>query len=168
MEVRSYRPEDAVPLGQVLHRAIRDGASARYAREQLEAWSPKAPDGPEWAARLAAAETVVAVEGETRLGFMNVDPNGYLDLAFVLPDKMGQGISDMLYAVLESRARARGTACLSTQASLLAEPFFTRHGWQLVRWQEVEINGVVLKNAWMEKRLALRTVHSDATLRTVV
>ena len=52
-----------------------------------------------------------------------------------------------------SNARSRGVACLSTQASLLAEPFFARHGWEVVRRQEVEMGGVVLENAWMEKRL---------------
>jgi putative acetyltransferase len=96
---------------------------------------------------------VVAVEGDDRLGFMNIDDRGYLDLAFVVPEQMGRGVSDMLYAVLESRARARGIGKLTSQASLLAEPFFLRHGWQVVRRQDIEINGVVLRNAWMEKVL---------------
>lgn len=153
MEVRSFRDEDAVPLGRLFHRSVRDGASARYNAAQLAAWSPAAPEGNAWAARLAACDTVVAVDGETRLGFMSMDETGYLDLAFVVPEQMGRGVSDMLYAVLESRAQARGTLRLSTQASLLAEPFFARHGWRVVRRQEVEMGGVVLENAWMEKPL---------------
>lgn len=154
MEVRSFQSADAIPLGVVFHRAVREGASRRYDRAQLEAWAPEAPTGPGWEARLAEADTVVAVEGDNRVGFMNVDDNGYLDLAFVLPERMGQGVSDLLYAVLESRARARGIERLTTQASLLAEPFFFRHGWRVVRRQEVEMSGVVLKNAWMEKTLS--------------
>ena len=153
MEVRSFEPADVGPLAEVFHRSVREGASRRYDRAQVEAWAPSAPQGPAWETRLAEADTVVAVEGEARLGFMNVDDNGYLDLAFVLPEQMGQGVSDLLYAVLESRARARGTRTLTSQASLLAEPFFARHGWQVVRRQEVEIGGVVLQNAWMEKVL---------------
>lgn len=153
MEVRSFEPADAGPLGRVFHRAVREGASRRYDRAQVEAWAPDVPVGPLWEERLAMADTVVAVEGDARLGFMNLDKNGYLDLAFVLPEHMGQGVSDLLYVVLESRARARGIETLTTQASLLAEPFFARHGWHLVRRQEVEINGVVLENAWMKKSL---------------
>jgi putative acetyltransferase len=153
MEVRSFEPADAVPLGQVFHRAVREGASCRYDRSQVEAWAPDVPVGPLWEERLALADTVVAVEGDDRLGFMNLDDNGYLDMAFVLPEHMGQGVSDLLYAVLESRARARGIKTLTTQASLLAEPFFARHGWRIVRRQEVEMGGVVLENAWMEKDL---------------
>lgn len=153
MEVRSYEPGDAAPLGVVFHRAVREGARHRYDDAQVAAWAPKAPEGPAWEARLEGADTVVAIEGADRVGFMNVDARGYLDLAFVVPEHMGQGVADMLYAVLESRARARGTEKLTTQASLLAEPFFARHGWRVVRPQEVEIGGVVLKNAWMEKPL---------------
>ncbi|MEM7753460.1 MAG: GNAT family N-acetyltransferase [Pseudomonadota bacterium] len=153
MEVRSYQPEDAGPLGQVFHRSVRDGAAKRYDAAQVAAWSPKPPAGIAWAERLAEADTVVAVEDDVHVGFMSVYDYGYLDLAFVLPEKMGQGVADMLYAVLESRARARGTRRLTTHASLLAEPFFARHGWRLVRRQEVERNGGMLKNAWMEKPL---------------
>ncbi|MGR3511750.1 MAG: GNAT family N-acetyltransferase [Paracoccaceae bacterium] len=153
MEIRSFELGDAAPLGEVFHRSVREGAAHRYGTHQVAAWAQHAPHGKAWETRLAEADTVVAVEGDTRLGFMNVDANGYLDLAFVLPEHMGQGVSDLLYAVLEGRARARGTAKLTTQASLLAEPFFARQGWHVVRRQEVEINGVVLENAWMEKQL---------------
>lgn len=153
MEVRSYLPGDAEGLGQVFFRAVREGAAGRYDPAQTAAWSPEPPAGPRWAERLEAADTVLAIDGSTPLGFMTVDSNGYLDLAFVVPEVMGQGVSDAIYAVLEGRARARGIAALTTQASLLAEPFFTRHGWQVLRRQEVEIGGVLLKNAWMEKHL---------------
>ena len=154
MEVRSYRPGDADRLGAVFHEAVREGASARYDAAQVAAWSPAAPSGARWAERLASAETVVAEDGARILGFMTLNPDGYLDLAFVVPEVMGQGVSDLLYAVLETRARGRGIGRITTQASLLAESFFARHGWTVTRRQEVEINGAVLKNAWMEKDLA--------------
>ncbi len=158
MEVRSFRAADAEPLGEVFHAAVRQGAVSRYAEEQVAAWSPEAPKGERWAERLSGADTVVAEEDGRLLGFMTADEAGYLDLAFVLPEAMGQGISDGIYSVLEGRARAKGISRLTTQASLLAEPFFARHGWTVVRRQEVEIGGVVLKNAWMEKLLGRREV----------
>lgn len=153
MEVRSYQDGDAEPLGQVFHRAVREGATARYDARQVEAWSPQAPSDTKWAERLAAADTVVASEDNRLVGFMSLNPDGYLDLAFVLPDVMGQGVADLLYAVLETRARGRGIVHLTTQASLLAEPFFAKHGWSVSRRQEVEIREAILKNAWMEKEL---------------
>ncbi|MDJ0639405.1 MAG: GNAT family N-acetyltransferase [Paracoccaceae bacterium] len=153
MEVRTFETRDAEALGMVFHRAVREGARARYGDTQTLAWSPAPPSGKAWAARLGAADTVVAEKDGEALGFMTVDEGGYLDLAFVVPEVMGQGVADTLYAVLESRARARRVARLTTQASLLAEPFFARHGWSVTRRQEVEMRGVVLQNAWMEKPL---------------
>lgn len=156
MEVRSYREEDADALGEVFHRAVREGAAARYDEAQVAAWSPAAPAGRDWAERLSDADTVVATEAGAPVGFMSVGANGYLDLAFVLPEAMGRGVSDALYAVLEGRARAAGLCHLTTEASLLAEPFLTRHGWMIVARQEVERDGITLKNARMEKWLAVR------------
>lgn len=153
LSVRSYQPGDAEALGQVFYQSVRAGARHRYSEAQVQAWCPEAPCGEAWTARLEAVDTIVAMEGDERTGFMTLDDTGYVDLAFVLPEAMGRGVSDALYAVLEGRARAAGTRSLSSQASLLAEPFFARHGWQVTKRQTVELRGVVLDNAWMEKRL---------------
>lgn len=154
LAVRSFVPDDAEALGEVFYRAVREGAAHRYSAAQVEAWSPKPPSGDAWRARLAEAETVVADSADGPVGFMTLDAKGYLDLAFVVPEAMGAGVSDAIYAVLEGRARSLGIAVLTTQASLLAEPFFARQGWAVTRRQDIEIGGVVLKNAWMEKTLA--------------
>ena len=96
----------------------------------------------------------MAVAADGPVGFMTLNPDtGYLDLAFVLPELMGKGVAATLYAMLESRARAAGLTRLTTEASLLSEPFFLREGWRLVRRQEVERSGARLSNALMEKSL---------------
>lgn len=153
LAVRSFVPDDAEALGEVFHRSVREGAAHRYTADQVEAWSPKPPSGEDWRTRLTEAQTFVADSKDGPLGFMTLDAKGYLDLAFVVPEAMGKGVADALYANLENRARTLGIAVLTTQASLLAEPFFARQGWQVTRRQEIEIGGVVLANAWMEKVL---------------
>lgn len=153
--VRSFIPGEAHALGQVFHRAVHEGASLRYTPEECAAWSPEPPRGRMWEDRLAEAETVVAETGAGPVGFMSLDMGrAYLDLAFVLPEAMGRGVAAALYAVLEGRARAAGLKRLTTEASLLAEPFFARQGWGLVQRQRVERHGVLLRNALMEKALA--------------
>lgn len=155
--VRSFAPSDAKALGEVFHRAVHEGASVRYTPEECAAWSPAPPSSRMWQDRLAGAETVVAETPAGPVGFMSLDlSRGYLDLAFVLPEAMGRGVAAALYAVLEGRARAAGLMRLTTEASLLAEPFFARQGWQLVARQQVERHGVLLRNALMEKTLRER------------
>ena len=157
LQVRSYAEGDTRALAELFHRAVHEGASARYTPEECAAWSPRVPDTRSWALRLGEAETVVADTSEGPVGFMSFYPDrGYLDLAFVAPEAMGQGVADLLYAVLEGRARARGLTRLETEASLLAEPFFGRRGWRVVRRQQVERLGVCLSNALMRKDLTGR------------
>ncbi|MEM6386830.1 MAG: GNAT family N-acetyltransferase [Pseudomonadota bacterium] len=158
MEVRSFRMEDAEAAGRLFHCSVREGARLKYSDAQVRAWSPDARTGPGWADRLGQADTVVAEDADGLLGFMSLTKDGYLDLAYVRPDAMGQGVSDAIYAVLEGRAAAQGITHLTVQASLLAEPFLSRKGWTVTQRQEVEMSGVVLKNAWMEKHLLVCNV----------
>lgn len=156
MELRSYRPGDAEGLAGIFFDAVRIGARGHYSDAERAAWAPDQKPGTNWPGRLANADTVVAEQGGQLLGFMSMQSGGYLDLAFVRPEAFGQGIGFALYAMLEGRARARGVANLTTEASLVAEPFFLRQGWQVIRRQNVDIRGVLLKNALMEKRLVAR------------
>jgi putative acetyltransferase len=154
-------PDEQAALARIFHRAVRKGAGRAYSRSQRAAWSPAPPAGPEWAARLAAGDTMVAERGGVRLGFMTLNmTTGFLDFAYVAPEAMGTGVADALYAVLEGRARVVGLARLDTEASRLAEPFLRRHGWEVTRRQEVERDGIKIPNAVMTKRLPHRTVQA--------
>lgn len=152
--VRPYQPGDLEELAQLFHRAVRDGAAGHYSDDQRAAWSPAPPAGDAWRRRVAEADTVVAEHAGTILGFMTLDlARGYLDFAYVAPEAMGQGVSDALYAVLESRARGSGLDRLATDASELARSFFARNGWQMVVRQEIERAGITLQNYRMVKQL---------------
>lgn len=152
--IRSYAEGDAPRLAGIFHRAVHEGAANRYSEAERKAWSPVRPDTRSWQLRLSEAETVVAETDAGPVGFMSLDlSRAYVDLAFVLPEVMGTGVAAALYCVLEGRARAHGLTVLTTEASLLAEPFFLRQGWRVIRRQEVERSGVLLRNAAMEKAL---------------
>lgn len=155
--IRPYRPADAIPLATLYHRAVNEGAAAKYDAAQRAAWSPEPPTSEGWRARVEEAVTIVAEHEGALLGFMTLDiETGFLDFAYVAPEVMGQGVAAALYAVIEGRARVKGHAVLETEASLLAEPFFRRNGWRLVKRQEVERSGVKIPNARMQKRLIRR------------
>ncbi len=155
--LRSFRPGDAIGLASLYHRAVREGAAGKYDDRQRAAWSPEVPTHAGWRARVEEAATVVAERDGVLLGFMTLDlETGFLDFAYVAPEVMGQGVASALYAVIEGRARVKGHARLETEASLLAEPFFLRHGWRIVRRQEIERAGVKIPNAVMEKWLVRR------------
>lgn len=154
----TYRPcrvTDTPGLAQLFHRAVHEGAGQHYSAAQRSAWSPEPPFSPDWHRRLIAAQTIVAEKDGALLGFMTLDiATGWLDFAYVIPEVMGQGVSDTLYAMIEGRARAVGLRDLETEASLLGERFFRRHGWRVVTRKQVTRDDITLPAAVMRKALA--------------
>lgn len=154
LTIRSYAPDDAIPLGRVYYRAVREGAARAYTAEQCAAWAPHAPASAVWRRRLAHGETLVAEQTGEPVGFMSLLADGHLDLVYVMPEVMGRGVAPALYAMLENRARVAGLQRLTTEASELARAFFLRHGWQVIARQDLVRDGVTLHNYQMEKRLS--------------
>lgn len=96
---------------------------------------------------------MVAREAGQPVGFMTLDSDGYIDLAFVAPAHQRRGIGGRLYARIETLARDAGMWRLHSQASYLVRGLFEQQGWTVVREQRVERSGVALTNFVMEKRL---------------
>ncbi len=150
--VRSGRAEDGPALAEVFHAAVQEAEA--YSEAERAAWSPAVPTVEAWTKRLQGLDIVVAeVDGQVA-GFMGLKGD-VLDFAYVHPAFARKGAGGALYAVVEGRARSVGLSQLRTEASLVAEPFFVRHGWRVVRRQEVVRNGVALRNAQMEKALSV-------------
>lgn len=151
--IREFDEKDAAATARLFFESVRRGAATQYSEAQRQAWAPDLPDPGEWRERLGGLRTWIAeVEGKMA-GFMSVTPTGHLDLAFVHPDWIGTGVARALYGPVEQYARQSGLSRLTSDASLLARPFFERQGWQVLREQQPVRNGVVLTNFRMEKKL---------------
>lgn len=64
------------------------------------------------------------------VGFLTLDFEGYIDLAFLHSQHAGHGIGHRLFAEVEVTASAKGISPLTTHVSILARPFFTPMAWQ--------------------------------------
>ncbi|WP_147125499.1 GNAT family N-acetyltransferase [Shimia ponticola] len=153
MQVRPFQPDDAAACAQVYFRAVRDGAVRYYSDAQRRAWAPETPDSTALGEKLLNAETFVAVRDGEVVGFMSMTRAGHIDLAFVLPDEMGRGTADALYAALLNRAVSLGIAELTVDASHLARSFFLRHGWIAGPAETIIRNEVSLSRTFMSLNL---------------
>lgn len=153
IDIVHFEAAEADRLGSIFYDAVREGAAGFYSPEQRQAWMPKAPLGPKWVSRLTSQTTLVARKGALPIGFMTLDDDGYIDLAFVSPNYQRQGVGRCLYAQIETLARKADMARLYSQASYLARGLFVQHGWKVVCAQNIERAGVSLTNFLMEKRL---------------
>lgn len=151
--IRPYRESDASGLAALMHRAIREGAADAYTPEQLEAWSPAPVSAQTFANRVAGQTVLVADDERGPAGFFTLDADGRLDLAFVRPDRKGDGLADQLHDAVLDAARAQGLSELTVEASHLAHRFLSKRGWTLIKTQSVDRSGVELKNHIMRRGL---------------
>nr|WP_326172134.1 GNAT family N-acetyltransferase [uncultured Oscillibacter sp.] len=147
MEIRAYRPGDGPALAALFYETVHTVNAADYTEEQLDAWAPGTVDLDRWDLSFREHDALLAVEGETILGFGDMDRTGYLDRLYVRADRQREGVASAICAELERRAPGK----VVTHASVTARPFFERRGYRTVRRQQVERRGVLLTNFVMEK-----------------
>ena len=152
MQIRRASPDDHPSLAQVMFRAIHDGDSP-YTPAQRNAWCPTPPQGNGWQARLAAQHVFMA-EDSTPLGFMTLRDDGYLDLAYILPEARGNGLFRRLYTRIEDTARSLGLSKIETHASLSAQAPFAAVGFTLIQHEIVTRADQTLPRAQMRKNLS--------------
>lgn len=154
IDIRAYRESDAAGTLAIFLAAITETASADYTGEQVEAWAdPGGRDLAGWGAAMVGRESFVATIDDELVGFSDVSDDGYIDMMFVAPGFGRRGIATRLVAHGEQLARERGVRELTANVSITARPFFERHGFSVLREQEVVRHGVTLRNFRMRKPL---------------
>ena len=155
LTLRRMRPGEEGRPYEVLRSAVLGGTLGHYDEAQRKAWAPNRP--PEgWVERLGEGQCFVAVVDRLIVGFMSVTPAGHLDLAYVLPECHGSGVGRLLLERVEEEMRLTGVARMTTTATLAAERFFARNGWQVEGEETVERNGQKLRRVRMVKVLELQ------------
>lgn len=154
LNIRKFTDGDATATAQVYFDAVRLGTTEYYDERQRKAWAEKVPDTDVWRERLQSQHSFVAQLDARLVGLMTLDDHGHIDLAFVVPDLIGKGVARALYEKIEAEAVRRGIGRLDTEASYLAQRFFKRQGWSVIRQQSVVKGDVSLTNFVMEKHLS--------------
>ena len=151
--IRRFMPDDAAALAALFYESVHKGARRAYDKAQRRAWAPRIPDTDEWRDRLSAQTVLVAERNDNPIGFMTLREDGCIDLAFVAPDAIGQGVAKALYDDILEAAVQAGMPRLHAEASLMARPFFERQGWTVIAPETVVRDGVSLPRFRMEKRI---------------
>jgi len=136
--IRRAVPEDAGSILRVRHAAIYGKAASHYTVEQLAAWfeeAPLTPDAIEKQAQFIGDEgtyTYVAEHNGTIIGFSAVVPaQNELRRVFVAPGQWS-GVGGQLLTHAEAQARKLELTHLNCEASVNAENFYAKHGYEVV------------------------------------
>ena len=148
MKIRKYQSSDCKALADLFYHTVHTVNVKDYTKEQLQVWATGQVDLENWDQSLQEHFSVVAVENEKILGFGDIDRTGYLDRLYVHGDYQGKGIATAICNQLEQAIQGN----IITHASITAKPFFEKRGYQVIKEQQVERQGIFLTNFVMEKK----------------
>jgi putative acetyltransferase len=156
------RAEDAEAMLIVHRAAVRGMAAHFYDPETIEDWG--SPIRAEYVEGLAQRimcgeeEAVVARDASGHvIGFGSIVPSAHeLRGLYVAPEHGRSGIGGMILQELEARAQERGVDELSVDASVNAEAFYRRHGFEVEgRGQHALPSGRQIDCVHLRKQLSM-------------
>jgi len=151
--LRPYLAADTPILAAIFAAAIEQLTAEDYSETQQQAWASAADDQEAFGKRLAGELTLVASLQNSPVGFASLKGSGHIDMLYVHPGAVGQGVGSMLCEALEKLAGGRGAKTLTVDASDNAEGFFARRGYVGMQRNTVTVNGEWLANTTMQKAL---------------
>jgi putative acetyltransferase len=152
--LRPYLASDAPLLAAIFVAAIHELTGDDYNEAQQQAWATAAEDEAAFGGKLASELTLIATVQNSPVGFASLKGNGHIDMLYVHPSVVGQGVGAMLIDALERLAGARGAKSLSVDASDNAVDFFKKRGYVATQRNSVPRLGEWLANTTMQKQLA--------------
>ncbi len=159
--LRPYLAEDTPVLAAIFAAAIEELTGDDYNEAQQQAWASVADDEEQFGRRLASELTLIATLRNSPVGFAALKGADQIDMLYVHPGVVGQGVGSMLCEALEKLAGGRGAKSLTVDASDNALEFFSKRGYVAKQRNTVSINGEWLANTTMQKSLADATSPGD-------
>jgi putative acetyltransferase len=152
--LRPFLATDTPVLAAIFAASIAELTGDDYSEAQQEAWASAVDDEEKFGQRLASELTLVATLQNSPVGFAALKGPDHIDLLYVHPGAVGQGVAAMLCDALEKLAGARGAKSLAVDASDNAMEFFLKRGYVAMQRNTVTVNGEWLANTTMQKTLA--------------
>jgi putative acetyltransferase len=152
--LRPFLAADTPVLAAIFAAAIEQLTGDDYSEAQQQAWAGAADDEEQFGKRLAGSLTLVATLQNSPVGFASLKGGDQIDMLYVHPGAVGQGVAAMLIDALERLAGGRGAKALTVDASDNALEFFAKRGYAAKQRNTVTVNGEWLANTTMEKTLA--------------
>jgi putative acetyltransferase len=153
MQIRRYRPGEEAQMWRLFSGTVRNVNIRDYSLQQVRAWAPDEWDETRWQDRIRKMDALVCVTEGIIVGYAGWHAPGFIDHFYVHCDWQGRGVGKRLMAVLEAEARSGNVDQMTADVSITARPFFESQGFRVVAAQDVEREGVVLRNFRMTRPL---------------
>jgi putative acetyltransferase len=151
--LRPFLAADTPVLAAIFVAAIEELTGDDYSEAQQQAWAGAADDEEQFGKRLASELTLIATLQNSPVGFASLKGTDHIDMLYVHPGAVGQGVATMLCDALEKLAGGRGAKSLNVDASDNSQEFFLKRGYVGKQRNTVTVNGEWLANTTMQKAL---------------
>src|ERR1700692_1501160 len=152
--LRPFLAADTPVLAAIFAASVEELTGDDYSEAQQQAWASAGDDGEKFGTRLASELTLVATLQNSPVGFAALKGADHIDMLYVHPSAVGQGVASMLVEALEKLAGGRGAQRLTVDASDNAQELFLKRGYVAKQRNTVTVNGEWLANTTMQKALA--------------
>jgi putative acetyltransferase len=152
--IREYRSSDLTALIQLFRDSIRSIARRDYSERQVLAWAPDFIDSEVFGRRRAERPTWIAEIHGMIVGFLDLEPDGHIDMLYVHAEHQARGVARALLVHIENVAIRLGLDRLYTEASITARTAFEHRGFVVVATQTALLRGETFTNYRMEKQIA--------------
>jgi putative acetyltransferase len=156
LALRPFLPADTPLLREIFRDSIEDLTADDYTEAQQEAWASAADDEKAFGNKLAGELTLVATLAGSPVGFAALEGKDKIDMLYVHPAAVGQGVGAMLVDALEKLAGSRGAAKLIVDASDSARGFFENRGYVAQQRNTVSVGDEWLAHTTLHKPLAAK------------
>jgi putative acetyltransferase len=153
LKIRRYTVDDLPWLIDLFRRSVREAAVSDYAEAQLIAWAPDEIDSVAWGQKRLIKPTWVALLCGRIVGFVDLEPNGHIDMLYVHPEFTKRGVATALLVKAVNAARRQGNGRMHSEVSLTARRAFEKQGFQVIHTQVVSLRGQTMVNHVMERIL---------------
>lgn len=102
LPMRPFMLADTPRLQDLYAQAIEELTQDEYDEDQRLAWMTRAADAETFAERLGNNLTILVDQGNDILGFASLKGNKEIDMLYVHPHAVGQGVGSALIDALES------------------------------------------------------------------
>jgi putative acetyltransferase len=154
--LRPYLPADAPLLREIFRDSIEELTADDYTVAQREAWASVADDVADFGKKLSGQLTMVATLEGSPVGFAALAGGNRIDMLYVHPAAVGQGVGAMLVNALEKLAGSRGAVKLIVDASDSARGFFEKRGYVAQQRNTISVGDEWLANTTLHKQLSAK------------
>ena len=155
--LRPFLATDTPVLAAIFAASVEELTGEDYSEAQQQAWAGAADDEEQFGKRLAGELTLVATLQNSPVGFAALKGKDHIDMLYVHPGVVGQGVASTLLDALEKLAGGRGAVKLTVDASDNAADFFKKRGYVAMQRNSITVNGEWLANTSMQKTLGGKT-----------